>query len=104
MQSASAVNSTLALMMIPPTVRTDASQYGYGAYLCQEKEGEEWPILFLSRSFHKAELKWHIQGKECVAIFVALDKFQYLLHHKQFTLQMDSKNLSFLNNSTKSRV
>ena len=46
--------------MIPPTVRTDASQYGYGAYLFQEKEGEEWPILFLSRSFHKAELMWHI--------------------------------------------
>ena len=35
---------------------------------------------------------------------MALDKFQYLLHHKQFTLQTDSKNLTFLNNSTNSRV
>ena len=25
-------------------LRTDASQYGYGAYLFQEKDGEEWPI------------------------------------------------------------
>ena len=61
-------------------LRTDASQYGYGAYLFQEKDGEEWPILFRSRSFHKAELKWHIEDKEGFAIFVALDKFQYLLH------------------------
>ena len=81
-------------------LRTDASQYGYGAYLFQEKDGEEWPILFLSRSFHKAELMWHIQDKECFAIFVALDTFQYLLQHKQFTLRTDSKNLTFLNNST----
>ena len=38
-------------------LRTDASDYGYGAYLCQIIDKREYPILFLSRSFHKSELK-----------------------------------------------
>ena len=42
-------------------LRTDASDYGYGAYLCQIINKREYPILFLSRSFHKAELKWKTQ-------------------------------------------
>ena len=65
----------------PIVLRTDASDYGYGAYLCQIlKSGTEHPILFLSKSFHKAELRWKTQDKECFAIYKALEKFQYLLY------------------------
>ena len=38
-------------------LRTDASDYGYGAYLCQLIGDREYPVLFLSRSFYKHELK-----------------------------------------------
>ncbi len=36
-------------------LRTDASDYGYGAYLRQVGE-REYPVLFMSKSFHGAEL------------------------------------------------
>ena len=86
-------------------LRTDASDYGYGAYLLQIlADGREYPVLFLSRSFHKAELRWKTQDKECFAIYKALEKFQYLLYNKRFILETDSKNLTFLNNATSSRV
>ena len=81
-------------------LRTDASDYGYGAYLLQIlADGREYPVLFLSRSFHKAELRWKTQDKECFAIYKALEKFQYLLYNKRFILETD-KNLTFLNNPT----
>ena len=46
-------------------LRTDRSDYGYGAYLCQVDGEREYPILFMSRSFHGAELSWETQDKEC---------------------------------------
>jgi hypothetical protein len=64
----------------------------------------EYPILFMSRSFHGAELNWKTQDKECGAIYKALKKFQYLLYNRHFILETDNKNLTFLNTATSSRV
>ncbi len=64
-------------------LRTDASDYGYGAYLCQVIGERECPVLFMSKSFHGAELNWKTQDKECGAIYEALEKFQYLLYNRQ---------------------
>ncbi len=33
-------------------LRTDASDYGYGKYLCQIVGDREYPVLFMSKSFH----------------------------------------------------
>ena len=45
------------LLAFPVILRTDASDYGYGAYLCQiVGERGEYPVLFMSKSFHCAEL------------------------------------------------
>ena len=47
-------------------LRTDASDYGYGAYLCQVIVGErKYSVRFISKSFHGAELNWKTQDKEC---------------------------------------
>ena len=64
-------------------LRTDASDYGYGAYLCQVIGERECPELFMSKIFHGAELNWKTQDKECGAIYEALEKFQYLLYNRQ---------------------
>ena len=37
-------------------LRTHASDYGYGAYLCQIVGECEYPVLFMCKSFHGAEL------------------------------------------------
>ena len=86
-------------------LRTDASDYGYGAYLCQILHGDrECPVLFMSRSFHTAELNWCTQNKECFVIYRALEKFQYLLYNRNFILETDNKNVTFLNTAASSRV
>ena len=47
-------------------LRTDASDYGYGAYLCQVVVGErKYPVFLMSKSFNGAELNWKTQDKEC---------------------------------------
>jgi hypothetical protein len=56
-------------------LRTDASDNGYGAHLCQIVGDREYPVLFMSKSFHGAELDWKTQDKECGAIYKALEKF-----------------------------
>ena len=48
-------------------LRTDKSDYGYGAYLCQIVGDREYSVLFMSKSFHDAELNWKNQDKECGA-------------------------------------
>ena len=53
-------------------LRTDASDYGYGAYLCQVVGEREYPVLFMSKSFKGAELNWKTRDKECGAIYKAL--------------------------------
>jgi hypothetical protein len=81
----------------------DASDYGYGAYLCQSVGDREYPVLFMSKRFHGAELNWKTQDKEYGAIYKALEKFQYLLYNN-FILETDNKNLIFLNTATSPRV
>jgi hypothetical protein len=44
-------------------LRTDASDYGYGVYLCQIVGEREYPVLFMSKSFHGAELNWKTQDR-----------------------------------------
>jgi hypothetical protein len=59
---------------------TDVSDYGYGAYLCQVVGECEYPVLFMSNSFHGDELNWKTKDKECGV----LEKFQYLLYNRHF--------------------
>ena len=81
-------------------LHTDASDYVYGAYLCQVVGDREYPVLFMNKSFHGAELNWKSQDKERGAIYKALEKFQYLLCNRYFILETDNKNLTFLNTAT----
>jgi len=50
-------------------------------------------------------LSLHSEGTLMIVLAgLALEKFQYLLYNKRFILEIDSKNLTFLNNTTSSRV
>ncbi len=60
----------------------------------------EYPILFMSKSFHGAELNWKTKDKECGATYKALEKFQYLLYNRHFILETDNKDLICFKHST----
>ena len=56
-------------------METDASKYGIGAYLYQEKnDGMTIPISFISKAFTKQQLNWSVPDQEAYAIFYALKK------------------------------
>jgi len=77
-------------------LHTDASDYGFGAYLFQVVDGQERPTAFMSKSFTGAELNWHTTEKECYAIVSALKKFEHLIRDRPFVLRTDHKSLTFL--------
>lgn len=78
-------------------VLTDASDYGYGAYIFQiGPDGKERPVIFLSKAFTGAQLNWSTIEKEAYAIFFTLKTYEYLLKDVKFTLRTDHKNLTYL--------
>ncbi|MBT4362110.1 MAG: DDE-type integrase/transposase/recombinase [Candidatus Marinimicrobia bacterium] len=85
----------------PIFLRTDASDYGIGAYLYQlvpqeDGEAKEIPIGFISKSIGSKHQSWDTPMKEGFGIFYALKKWEYLLRDRQFTIQTDHKNLTRL--------
>ena len=82
----------------PIYLHTDASDYGIGAYLFQVVDGIEHPISFLSKSLDERTLRWDTPQKEGYAIFFALNKFDYLLRDRRFTVRTDHANLTKLKN------
>jgi len=85
----------------PIFLQTDASDYGIGAYLYQlitNEDGSmvEHPIGFISKSIASEHQSWDTPMKEGYAIFYALQKWEYLLKDRQFTIKTDHKNLTRL--------
>ena len=85
----------------PVYLKTDASDYGIGAYLYQVVTGDdskavEHPIGFISKSLVSGYDKWDIPMKEGFAIFYALKKWEHLLRDRQFTIMTDHLNLTRL--------
>jgi len=85
----------------PIFLKTDASDYGIGAYLYQVVTGDdgkevEHPIGFISKSLVSGHDSWDIPMKEGFAIFYALRKWEYLLRDRKFTILTDHKNLTRL--------
>ena len=83
----------------PMVVQTDASETGVGAVLSQLHEGEEHPIIFISRKLLPREQKYSTVEKECLAIKWALETLKYYLLGRHFTLVTDHAPLVWMSRS-----
>ena len=63
----------------PMVVQTDASETGVGAVLSQLHEGEEHPIIYISRKLLQRKQKYSTVEKECLVIKSALETLRYYL-------------------------
>ncbi|XP_051724240.1 uncharacterized protein LOC127498671 isoform X1 [Ctenopharyngodon idella] len=81
---------------LPFLLQTDASDRGLGAVLSQEIEGEERPVLYISRKLSKRETKYSTIEKECLAIRWAVLTLRYYLLGREFTLCSDHAPLQWL--------
>ncbi len=80
----------------PFLLQTDASETGLGAVLSQVQEGEEHPILFISRKLTSAEKNYATVEKEALAIKWAVLELQYHLLGRKFTLLTDHAPLQWM--------
>ncbi len=81
---------------LPFLLQTDASDRGLGAVLSQEMEGEERPVLYISRKLSKREAMYSTIEKECLAIRWAVLTLRYYLLGREFTLCSDHAPLQWL--------
>ncbi|XP_039550285.1 wiskott-Aldrich syndrome protein-like [Pimephales promelas] len=77
-------------------IPTDASDRGLGAVLAQEMEGEERPVLYISRKLSKRETMYSTIEKEALAIKWAVLTLRYYLLGREFTLCTDHAPLQWL--------
>ncbi len=74
----------------PFLLQTDASETGLGAVLSQVQEGEEHPILFISRKLTSAEKNYATVEKEALAIKWAVLELRYQIKSNQITFIVTS--------------
>jgi hypothetical protein len=77
-------------------LQTDASAHGAGIVLSQRKNGEEHPILYLSKKFSRAERNYSTIERELAAIVYGLKKLNHYLDGQHFVIETDHNPLVFL--------
>ncbi len=80
----------------PFLLQMDASEAGLGAVLSQVQEGEEHPVLFISRKLTKAERNYATVEKEALAVKWAVLELRYYLLGRKFTLLTDHAPLQWM--------
>ncbi|GFT04785.1 retrovirus-related Pol polyprotein from transposon 297 [Trichonephila clavipes] len=84
-------------------VKTDASNAGMGAVLTQlNEQGEEHPILYLSKKFSEVEKRYCTTEKECASIVFAIKRLHYYLDGNSFLVMTDHNPLVWLNRNVSS--
>ena len=81
----------------PFILQTDASNYGLGVVLAQERDGEEIVIAYASRQLKESERKYATIQKECLAIVWGIKYFHYFLFGQpHFTIITDHCPLQWI--------
>lgn len=73
-------------------VETDASGYGIGAVLMQDKH----PIAYISKALGTKKREMSIYERELLAIVYTVQKWGAYLSHRHFIIKTDHKSIKFM--------
>lgn len=77
-------------------IQTDASDVGLGAVLFQKSGEDELPISYASRKLTKAERKYSVTERECLAVLFGVEKFRGYVVGSELTIITDHASLCWL--------
>lgn len=80
------------------TVQTDASDLGVGAVLTQGEGADERVIAYFSKKLSRAQQKYMVTERECLAVILALEKFRGYVEGVPFRVVTDHASLCWLQN------
>lgn len=80
----------------PFIITTDASATAIGGVISQGAIGSDRPIAYASRTLNKAEEKYPVIEKECLAIVYCVNYFRPYVYGREFSLVTDHKPLVWL--------
>ncbi|KAJ8017967.1 hypothetical protein HOLleu_44301 [Holothuria leucospilota] len=79
---------------------TDASDFGIGSVLSQQKEGstQETVVAYFSKALSKAEKSYCVTRKELLAVIASVKHFHHYLYGARFIVRTDHGALRWLTN------
>ena len=88
----------------PITLHTDASDYGVGGYLFQTVDGKDQPVVSVSKSLNKSQLRWSVIQKESAILLsipgmnsnVKLNSLKAMYHRTIIGFEASVMNNKFL--------
>ena len=86
----------LPRMNEPFQIETDASGYGVGAVLAQERNQIWLPVAYFSQRLNKCERNYSTSEKELYAIVLATEYFRQFVYGIDFKIITDHKPLQYL--------
>ena len=90
---------------LPVHLYTDASDIGWGGYLCQrDVDGKDIPIGFVSKTFTKLQKRWSVPEREAFGVLESVRKFAYTLQDVKFVLHTDHLNLIYIRDTGSPKV
>ncbi|CAF4461630.1 unnamed protein product [Didymodactylos carnosus] len=82
----------------PFMLQLDACDYGLGAVLAQNIEGNEHVIAYASRTLQPCERKYSAPERECLAIVWGTQHFRPYLEGRSFEVWTEHRSLTWLKN------
>lgn len=79
-------------------IQTDASDVGIGGVLTQTIDNFEKVIAYMSQKLSRAQQKYHVTERECLAVLTAVEKFRPYIEGVRFTVITDHASLVWLQN------
>ena len=84
----------------PFVLVTDASEVGIGAVLLQKSGDKDCIVAVASQTLSPVEQRWSATEREAYAVVWGVEKFDYFLRARPFTVLTDHKSLTYIDRTT----